>query len=143
MEVRPYLFFEGRAEEAAEFYRTKLGAKVEALMRFKDAPEPDGSEPAGCTASPPADKVMHMCLKIGETSVMGSDGMCQGKPSFQGFSLTLDARDEAEADRLFNALADGGKVQMPLAKTFFSPRFGMVADRFGVGWMVIVQPEQS
>jgi PhnB protein len=133
MSVQPYLFFDGRAEEAIEFYRGALGAKVEMLMRFKDCPEPE-HRPSSDTEN----KVMHSSLRIGEATVMLSDGRCQGKPSFEGFSLALTAADEAEADRLFNALADGGQVQMPLAKTFFSPRFGMVADRFGVAWMIIV-----
>jgi PhnB protein len=137
MQVQPYLFFDGRCEEAVEFYKTKLGAKVEMLMRFKDSPEPaqPGMVPPGSE-----NKVMHSCLRIGDTAVMASDGRCMGKPSFQGFSLSITAPNEAEAERLFAALGDGGQVQMPLTKTFFSPRFGMVADRFGVSWMVIVAP---
>ena len=135
MQVQPYLFFDGRCEEAIEFYKRAIGAKVEALMRFKDSPEP--MQPGMC---PPGSesKVMHAAMHIGETTVMASDGRCQGKPSFQGFSLSLNAVDEAEAKRLFAALGDGGQVQMPLGKTFFSPTFGVVADRFGVSWMVIV-----
>jgi len=138
MTVEPYIFFDGRAEEAAEFYKRTLGAEVEMLLRFKENPDnpPPGAMPPGSE-----DKVMHMSLKIGGSRVMGSDGNCQGAPSFQGFSLSLTVADEAEAERVFNALAEGGEVQMPLAKTFFSPRFGMVADRFGVGWMIIV-PQQ-
>jgi PhnB protein len=105
------------------------------LMRFKDAPQP--SQPG--MVPPGADnKVMHASMKIGDSTVMASDGQCKGKPSFQGFSLSLNARDEAEAKRLFGALGEGGQVQMPLNKTFFSPAFGMVADRFGVSWMIIV-----
>ena len=135
MQIQPYLFFDGRCEEAIEFYKSRLGAKVEMLMRYKESPEPPqpGTMPPGSE-----DKVMHSSLRIGDAVLMASDGHCAGKPSFQGFSLSLTARDEAEADRLFGALADGGQVQMPLGKTFFSPRFGMVADRFGVSWMVIV-----
>jgi PhnB protein len=135
MQVQPYLFFDGRTEEAIEFYRSKLGAKVEMLMRFKDSPEPaqPGMVPPGAE-----NKVMHSCFRIGDTAVMASDGRCTGKPSFQGFSLSITVSNEAEAERLFAALGDGGQVQMPLAKTFFSPRFGMVADRFGVSWMVVV-----
>jgi PhnB protein len=133
-EVEPYLFFDGRCEEAIEFYRKALGAEVDMLMRFKDSPEPP---PPGC-APPDPNKVMHASLHIGKASVMASDGRCGGKPHFDGFALSLGAASEAEADRLFAALAEGGKVQMPLAKTFFSPRFGMVTDRFGVMWMVIV-----
>ena len=134
MQVQPYLFFDGRCEEAVEFYRRALGAEVTMLMRFKDNPEPQANPPGG------GDKVMHASLRIGDTSVMASDGRCQGRPSFQGFSLSLTASDDAEAERLFAALAEGGQVQMPLAKTFFSSRFGMVADRFGVPWMIVVAP---
>jgi PhnB protein len=137
MQVQSYLFFDGRCEEAIEFYKKALGAKVDMLMRFKDSPEPAKE---GMCAPGSDNKVMHASLHIGDTRVMASDGRCQGKPVFQGFALSLDAKTEAEADRLFKALADGGQVQMPLGKTFFSPRFGMVADRFGVSWMVIVMP---
>jgi PhnB protein len=134
MLVQPYLFFEGSCEEAIEFYRKALGAEVTMLMRFKDSPDT-----SMCPPGPGAgDKVMHASFRIGETMVMASDGRCQGKPSFQGFALSLTVPNEAEADRKFAALADGGQVQMPLSKTFFSPRFGMVADRFGVMWMVLV-----
>ena len=132
MQVQSYLFFNGRCEEAFEFYKKTLGAKVEMLMRFKEAPEPGMSPPEA------GEKVMHSALRIGDSMVLASDGRCLGKPNFQGFALSLTAANEAEADRLFNALADGGQVQMPLAKTFFSPSFGMVADRFGVSWMVYV-----
>jgi len=133
MLVQPYLFFDGRCEEAVEFYKAKLGAKVEMLMRFKENPEPAANPPGA------GEKVMHCSFRIGDTQVMASDGNSEGKPSFQGFSLALTARDEPEAKRLFAALGDGGKVQMPMAKTFFSPAFGMVADRFGVSWMVLVE----
>ena len=137
MHVQPYLFFDGRCEEAVEFYRRTLGAEVTMLMRFKDSPEPPdpGMVPPGA-----GEKVMHMSFNIGETTVLASDGQCAGRPNFQGFSLSLTAPDEGEAERLFAALADGGQVQMPMATTFFSPRFGMVADRFGVSWMVYVAP---
>ena len=138
MQVQPYLFFDGRCEEALEFYKSVLGIKLEMLMRFKDSPEPP--QPGMC---PPGSEnnVMHASFRVGDTLVMASDGMAKGKPEFKGFSLSLDAATEAEADRLFAALGKGGQVQMPLAKTFFSPRFGMVADRFGVSWMVIVPPK--
>ncbi|MBI3434768.1 MAG: VOC family protein, partial [Proteobacteria bacterium] len=125
MQIQPYLFFDGKCEAALDFYRKNLGAEVSAFLRYKDNPEPqNGMCPAGAE-----DKVMHACFRIGDTSVMASDGRCTGQPNFQGFSLALQAREEAEAERLFAALADGGQVQMPMAKTFFSPRFGMVADR--------------
>jgi PhnB protein len=134
MHIQPYLFFEGRCEEALEFYRTALGAEITALLRFRDNPEPAGCPaPSGCE-----DKVMHSSFTIGDTTVMASDGMSSGQPAFQGFSLSISVSDETQADRLFDALADGGQIQMPLGRTFFSPRFGMVADRFGVSWMVIV-----
>jgi PhnB protein len=132
MKVEPYLFFEGRCDEAIEFYRRALDAEVSMLMRYKDNPNPEMS-PAGA-----GEKVMHAALRIGDTTVMASDGRCQASPSFQGFSLSITVRDVAEAQRRFAALADGGQVHMPLAKTFFSPQFGMVADRFGVLWMIIV-----
>jgi PhnB protein len=133
MRVESYLNFNGRCDEAIEFYRHALGAEVQMVMRFKDNPEP----PAPGMVSPGTEnKVMHASLRIGETTVMASDGRCQGSSTFQGISLSLTVQTEAEADRVFAALAEGGKVQMPLAKTFFSPRFGMVADRFGVSWMI-------
>jgi len=133
MQVQPYVFFDGRCEEAVEFYKQALGAQVTMLMRYKDCPDPP---PPGMVAPGSANKVMHASLRIGDTTVMASDGNCLGQPSFQGFSLSLTVPNEAEAERLFTALSDGGQVQMSLAKTFFSPRFGMVTDRFGVAWMV-------
>jgi PhnB protein len=135
--LQPYLCFDGRCEEAVEFYRKALGAEVTMLMRFKDSPEPP--QPGAC-APGSENKVMHASFRLGGTTVMASDGRCQGKPNFQGFSLSLTVPDEGEADRLFAALVNGGQVQMPLTKTFFSPRFGMVADRFGVSWMIYVAP---
>ena len=136
MQVQPYLFFNGRCEEAVEFYQQALGAKVEMLMRFKDSP--DGTN--GDMGPVDPDSVMHSSLKIGDAMIMASDGCSKEPMGFKGFSLSLTAANEAEADRLFAALADGGEVQMPLDKTFFSPRFGAVADRFGVSWMVYVAP---
>jgi PhnB protein len=135
MQVQSYLFFDGRCEEAVEFYKKALGAKVEMLMRFKEAPDPP---PPGMVPPGFDDKVMHTSFRIGDTVVMASDGCVERKANFQGFSLSLAVAKEAEADRFFAALADGGQVQMPLGKTFWSPRFGMVTDRFGVGWMINV-----
>jgi PhnB protein len=132
MSVVPYLSFDGRCEEAIAFYRATLGAEVTMLMRFKDAPDPAMVPPDG------AEKVMHASLRIRDSIVLASDGRCTGKPNFQGFALSLTAKDTAEAERLFTSLGDGGKVTMPMAKTFFSPAFGMLQDRFGVGWMVYV-----
>ena len=132
--IQPYLFFDGRCEEAIEFYKSALGAKVEMMMRFKDNPDPQpGMSPPGSE-----DKVLHAALRIGDAVVMASDGMAGGKPEFKGFSLSVNAANEAEADKMFAALGKGGKVTLPMSKTFFSPRFGMVSDKFGVGWMVIV-----
>ena len=138
MPVTPYLFLDGRCEEAIEFYKKTLGAKVEMLMRFKESPEPP--QP-GCMPPNSENKIMHACMRIGDTSVMASDGRCTGQPKFEGFALSINAKDEGEAERMFAALGEGGQVQMPLTKTFFAPRFGMVADKFGVGWMVLVAPE--
>jgi len=137
MHIEPYLFFEGRCAEAVEFYRDALGAEVTMLMRYKDSPEP---APAGKLPPGSENKVMHASLRLGDTTVMASDGLCQGPPRFQGFSLSITVPDETRADKMFAALADRGQVQMPLGKTFWSPRFGMVTDRFGVGWMISVSP---
>jgi PhnB protein len=136
MPVTPYLFFDGRCEEAVEFYKKALGAEVGMMMRFKESPEPP---PPGQVAPGSENKIMHACLRINGAEVMASDGCAGGNPKFEGFSLSLNAKDEAEADRMFAALADGGKVSLPLGKTFFAKRFGMVADRFGVGWMIMVE----
>jgi PhnB protein len=147
MLVQPYLFFEGRCEEALNFYRDALGARVEMMMRFKDNPEPGASPGEGCAGGPvDGDKIMHASVRIGDSLVMASDGMASGTPQFQGISLSISARDKAECQRLFQALSDGGQVQVPLTATFFSPLFGIVADRFGVSWMLVVDtpsPAQS
>ena len=137
MEIQPYLFFDGRCEEAIEFYRKTLGAETIMLLRWQDCPEPQqpGMIPPGSE-----NKIMHGRVKIGGSTVLMSDGDCGGKTSFQGFSLSLTAANQAEAERLFGALGDGGQVRMPLGKTFFSPAFGVVADKFGVSWMVYVEP---
>jgi PhnB protein len=132
MQVQPYLNFDGRCEEALDFYRGALGAEVTMLMRYKESPEPGMISPGS------EDKVLHASFRVGEAVVMASDGRCKGQPSFQGISLALTVPNDAEAERRFAALAAGGQVQMPLTKTFFSSQFGMVADRFGVSWMVLV-----
>ena len=136
MQVQSYLMFNGRTEEALEFYRKAIGAKVETMMRFKDAPE-------GQCAPGAENKVMHSSFKVGDTVLMASDGMCSGEPKteFKGISLTLNPKTEAECERLFHALADGGQVFQPLIKTFFSPKFGVVTDKFGVNWMVLVDQD--
>ncbi|WP_038210461.1 VOC family protein [Xenophilus azovorans] len=141
MQIQPYLFFEGRTEEAIEFYKKALGAQVEMLMRFKDAPpDPEGanSDAGGCAPAPAdMDKVMHASFLVGGQRIMASDGMNSGKAEFKGMALSLSYPTDAETKRAFDALADGGQVQQPLVKTFFSSAFGMVADRFGMNWMVI------
>ena len=136
MQIQPYLNFNGRCDEAVEFYQNALGAEVTMLMRFKDNPEP---QTAMC-APTAEDKVMHMSFRIGDTTLLASDGRATGEPNFQGISLSLTVPTDAEAKKRFDALADGGEVQMALAKTFFSSNFGMVADRFGLSWMVYVAP---
>ncbi|MEO6021698.1 MAG: VOC family protein [Burkholderiales bacterium] len=133
MNVQPYLFFNGRCDEALEFYRTSLGAKIDMLMRFKERPDP----PLPGTIPPNwGDKAMHAHAHIGDSQVMLSDGMGNPNDGFKGLSISVS--DEASADRIFNALSAGGQVQMLLGKTFWSPHFGMVTDRFGVGWMVVM-----
>lgn len=132
--VEPYLFFGGRCAEALEFYRSAIGAEIIMSMRFSDSPEP---MPPGVLQPGFEDKVMHSSFRVGDTELMASDG-CDDKSSFSGFSLSLTVETEAEADSAFAALADGGQVTMPLGKTFWSPRYGMLVDRFGVNWMVYV-----
>lgn len=135
MNVQPYLYFEGRSQEAIDFYKSAIGAKVEMVMHFKDAP----AEMQAQIAPGLADKVMHACIKVGDTPVFVSDGHCKGGTlSFQGITLTINADSDAEADKLFASLGKDGQVQMPMSETFFATRFGMVADKFGVGWMVLV-----
>lgn len=132
--VQPYLFFGGRCEEAIEFYRSALGAELLMLTRFKESPESERHVPA-CFD----EKVMHASFRIGETTVLASDGMCDGTANFEGFSLSVTVPNESSADQLFAALAEEGLVTMPLEKTFWSDKFGMLTDRFGVGWMVSVE----
>lgn len=136
--IHPYLFFAGCCEEAIEFYKQAIGAEVQFLMRFKDSPEP---APKGTMPEGMENKVMHATLTVGGAILMVSDGMCT-QPSFEGFRISLAFTTEARADEVFKALAEGGSVQMALGKTFWSPCFGMVTDRFGVGWMVSTQGEQ-
>ena len=138
MNVQPYLFFEGRAEEALDFYTKALDTKPDMVMRYREAPDPP---PPGMMPPGTEDKVMHASFKVGDTSVMLSDGVCSGTLNFGGFSLALGAVDERDAHRKFDALAAGGEVQMPLGKTFWSPCFGMLKDRFGVSWMIMVDGE--
>lgn len=132
MQIQPYLSFEGRCDEAIEFYKKAIGAKVDMLMRFKEAPDQSMVTPES------KDKVMHAALRAGDTQLLMSDGRCTGSANFNGVALALSAATDADAERIFNALAEGGKVNMPMTKTFFSSKFGMLADRFGVGWMILV-----
>jgi PhnB protein len=132
--VQSYLFFDGKCEEGLEFYKRALGAEVSMLMRYKDSPEPP---PPDCGPRDP-NKVMHAQFRVGDTTILASDGRATGNPRFEGFALALAVKTEGEAVQAFEALANGGKVEMPLAKTFFSARFGMVVDKFGVFWMVLV-----
>jgi PhnB protein len=131
MNVQPYLSFEGRAVEALEFYKSAIGATIDVVMKFKDGPPEMNVSPES------KDKVMHAAFRVGDTQLMATDGQCSGKSAFSGISLTLNASSNEEAEKLFNALAQGGKTNMPMSETFFAHRFGMVADKFGVGWMVI------
>jgi PhnB protein len=136
MYVQSYLFFEGRTEEAIEFYKKAVGATVSFMMRWSDSPEPPqpGMIPPGSEQ-----KIMHASFRIGDTEILASDGSCAGKPDFMGVSLAITCKDIPEAERVFKALSEGGQVRQPLIETFFSPRFGMLADKFGVGWMVVVE----
>ena len=134
MSVQPYLFFDGKCEEAIEFYKSAIGAKVDMMMRFKDSPDQSHIPPNS------GEKVMHASFKVGDTQIMASDGHCAGKPSFQGFGLSLNAKSDAEAEKLFANVGKGGQVMQPLTKTFFASKFGMVTDKFGVMWMVIAEP---
>ena len=131
--VQPYIFFDGKCEEALEFYKGAIGAKVDMMMRFKEAPDQSQMQPNT------GEKVMHAAFHVGTTQVLASDGHCAGKPSFQGFGLALNAKNDAEAEKLFTAVGTGGQVLQPLTKTFFASKFGMVADKFGIMWMVIAE----
>ena len=141
MQVQPYLFFNGRAEEAAAFYKQALGAEVTGMMRYRESPESAAQMPG----LPPGseDKVMHMAMKVAATEVLASDGMCSGKPDFHGFSLALTAPDKAKGEQWMAALGAGGKVDMPFGPTFFSPGFGMVTDQFGLSWMIVLDAEPA
>lgn len=145
MKVQSYLSFEGRCDEAIAFYKKALGAEVVQLMRYSEAPEmpPSSDADASCGGgAPAADKVMHAVMRIGETELMASDGRCSGQPEFKGIMLALTASTDAQARQWFDALADGGQVMQPLTPTFFSSSFGMLADRFGVGWLLVVHAGQ-
>lgn len=145
MEVQPYLFFDGRCEEAIEFYRKAVKADVVMMLRFKDNPDlkankdkPQQQDAGGCMPTD-LNKIMHAAFRVGETMILASDGRAEGKPEFKGVSLAITVASESEADQVFAALGEGGQVQMALVKTFFSPRFGMLTDRFGVTWMIVTR----
>jgi PhnB protein len=133
MTIQTYLFFEGSCEAAVDFYKRAVGAQVEMLMRYRDAPDP---ATRSMVAAGNDDKIMHAAIRIGDSVVMASDGRCSGGADFRGFSLSLAVKTPAEAERAFAALSEGGRVDVPLAKTFWAPLFGMLTDRFGVRWMV-------
>lgn len=135
MDIQPYLFFEGRCEEAIEFYKIALGGKLEMMMRFSESPEPC---PPDMLAPGSENKIMHASMRVGDGIIMLSDGNCKGDAGFKGFSLSYTVPDAKAAERVFNALGEGGQVNMPLGKTFWSPCFGMVQDKFGMGWMITV-----
>ena len=137
--IQPYLMFGGRCEEALEFYRNALGAEVDMLLRFSESPDPT---PPGMLPPGFENKVMHASFRVAGNVIMASDG-CEVGTQFKGFSLSISVATEAEADRYFAALSDGGQVQMPLTKTFWSPRFGMLTDRFGIAWMINVVGEHT
>jgi len=138
MKIEPYLNFNGRCEEAIEFYKKAVGAQVVDIHRFSEVPDKSMVQPGS------ENKIMHATLRIGDNIVMASDGQCTGGTSFQGFSMSVGVKDEAEAKTAFNALSEGGTVQMPLSSTFFASSFGIVADRFGLSWMVIaMQPQPA
>ena len=130
--VQPYVFFNGRCDEALKFYEAAIDAKVNLILRFKDSPEPVPAEQVPANFD---DKIMHCCFKVCGCDIMASDG-CEEGAKFDGFSLSITVEDEATAHRYFNALAEGGKVEMPMGKTFWSPCFGMVTDQFGMSWMI-------
>lgn len=137
MKIEPYLFFNGHCDAAIDFYKRVFGAEQVLLMRYRDSPE------APPMALPPGweDKVMHASVQIGETMLMASDGCVDGTAEFKGVSLSVTMPDADTAAKVFTALADGGEVTMPLRNTFFAPRFGMVTDRFGIGWMISVREQ--
>jgi PhnB protein len=132
MRVQPYLVFDGRCEEALDFYKKATGAEIDRLMRWKDNPDKSMCTPSN------ADKIMHSQFRIGETEILASDGRNTGHPEFKGFALTVSTKDAAELDKLVASLGEGGTVTVPPAKTFFAERFGVLTDKFGVNWMLIV-----
>lgn len=138
-QLEPYLFFSGHCEEALAFYGKALGAEVTYMMRFSDSPE---ATPPGMLAPGFEDKIMHATFTIGGNTLMASDG-CDENTCFSGFKLSLSLPTQAETERVFNLLAEGGCIEMPLSKTFWSPSFGMLTDRFGLGWMVSIEDEQG
>lgn len=137
--IEPYLFFGGRCEEALAFYSAALGATVSFMSRYSDSPD---AIPPGMLAPGFEDKVMHATFHIAGNTLMASDG-CDSNSSFSGFKLSIALPTEAETARAFSALAEGGSVQMPLSKTFWSPCFGMLTDRFGLSWMITIADSQE
>ena len=136
--VQPYLFFRGRCEEAIDYYKKTLGAEVDVMLRFRDNPDKPGRDQVPAELD---DRIMHASLRIAGAEIMMSDGMKSGPLDFACMSLSLSVPSEAECERLYNALAADGTVQMPIGPTFFARRFGAVADKFGVSWMIMVPPD--
>jgi PhnB protein len=143
MPVQPYLFFEGRCEEAVEFYKQALGAKVEMLMRYKEAPPTENASPDCGGGMPDPEKIMHLAFTVDGNTILASDGRCSGQPKFEGVALSLTVPDVATCRKRFEALSAGGQIGMPIGETFFSPMFGMAIDKFGLTWMVLVDPQKK
>lgn len=136
MFVQPYLFFNGRCEEALKFYGQVLGAEVTMMMRFGESPDP---QTKANMAPGTEDKIMHANVRIRDTQIMVSDGRCAGTSQFYGFALTLNAKDAADAEKLYTTLGEGGTPHAPLTETFFADKFGMMTDKFGVLWMILAE----
>ena len=136
MHINPYLIFDGRCEEAFRFYEKCFKGKIIAMLTHKGTPA-EAHVPAAWI-----DKILHARLDIGDQVLMASDAPPGRYEKPAGFSVSLQVKDPAEAERLFNALAEKGEIRMPLEKTFWSPRFGMLVDRFGIPWMINCE-EQS
>lgn len=141
-QVQTYLYFDGKCDEALAFYRDTVGAEILQLMRYRDMPLQPGSDTCVEQSMPPGceDKVLHCSFRIGATELMASDGFCAGKPVFEGFALSLVLKDKDTVERTFARLAEGGEVRVPVDKTFFSPAFGLVVDRYGILWNVLAVP---
>jgi PhnB protein len=130
MQLNPYLTFNGQCEAAFKFYEKVLGGKIEAMMPHEGSPMEQHVPPEWRR------KIMHALLRVGESVLMGSDAPPDRHEQMKGFSVTLGINDPQEAERLFHALSENGAVQMPIQKTFWAARFGMLVDQFGTPWMI-------